>query len=342
MSHQITIADRGESVPAEPGETILEAMIQAGVAFSYSCQSGNCGTCKCEFVSGDIFELDYSEHALAAAERARGVILACRSQVWSDCVIRTIAAEELIVHPSRVMQCRVVEIADLTHDIKGLKLEIESGGPFTFSAGQYAQMEFAELPPHLVRDFSMANRPDDALLEFHVRHMRGGKASGYVAEKLKVGDRVKVSGPLGTSYLRENHGGPILAIAGGSGLAPIKSIVETALSSGATRPIHLYFGARAERDVYLEARLAELARSHANFFYHIVLSEPRGGTSRRTGVVTDAVAADFASLSGFKAYLAGPPVMVEAATELLKQKGLEIRDLHADAFYTVPGHHATK
>lgn len=339
MSHQITIADRGETVPAEPGETILDAMIQAGAAVSYSCQSGNCGTCKCEFVSGDIFELDYSEHALAAAERARGIILACRSQVWSDCVIRTIAAEELVVHPSRVMQCRVTEISDLTHDIKGVKLEIESGGPFTFSAGQYAQLEFAQLPPQFVRDFSMANRPEDPFLEFHVRHMPGGRASGYVAEKLKPSDRVKVSGPMGTSYLRENHGGRILAIAGGSGLAPIKSIVETALSQGATRPVYLYFGARAERDVYLEARLAELARNHPNFAYHIVLSEPQGNTSRRAGFVTDALAADFENLSGFKAYLAGPPVMVEAATDLLKQKGMETRDIHADAFYTVPGHH---
>jgi ferredoxin-NAD(P)+ reductase (naphthalene dioxygenase ferredoxin-specific) len=159
-----------------------------------------------------------------------------------------------------------------------------------------------------------------------------------VAAALKAGDMVKLSGPLGTSYLRAQHAGPMLCIAGGSGLAPIKSIVETALAGGFGQPVHLYFGVRAERDVYFEAELAELQNRFPSLRAHIVLSEPVGGTSatllpRRYGLVTEAVAADFPALAGFKTYFAGPPPMVDAATTLVRERGVESRDIHADAFF---------
>ncbi len=155
---------------------------------------------------------------------------------------------------------------------------------------------------------------------------------------LRIGDMVKVSGPLGTSYLRGQHSGSMLCIAGGSGLAPIKSIVETALEGGFGQPVHLYFGVRAERDVYFEAELAELQSRFSLFRAHIVLSEPGGETAttvlpRRHGLVTEAVAADFSTLAGFKAYFAGPPPMVDAATALVRERGIESRDIHADAFF---------
>jgi ferredoxin-NAD(P)+ reductase (naphthalene dioxygenase ferredoxin-specific) len=334
----VTVADLSQSVPAAEGETVLDALLAHGVGFSYSCQAGNCGTCKCELVSGDVTELEYSEHALSPEERSRGIVLACRSQVWGDVVIRRLDAEDFVVHPSRVMRCKVAGVARLTHDILGVALEIESGGPYAFSAGQFAQLEFG-FAPGMVRDYSMANRPESKQLEFHIRVMPGGSVSQRLASALKPGDIVKVSGPLGTSYLRSQHSGPILCIAGGSGLAPIKSIVETALASGFAGPLHLYFGVRAERDVYYEGELAQLQRRYPNFKPHIVLSEPGGvagsGTllPRRYGLVTDAVAADLPSLAGFKAYIAGPPPMVEAATELARGRGLTHRDIHADAFF---------
>ena len=338
MSFTVTVADLNQSAPAEEGETVLGALLAHGIGFAYSCQAGNCGTCKCELVSGDILELEYSEHALSADERGRGIVLACRSQMWSDVVVRRLDSEDFVVHPSRVMRCRVVEIASLTHDILRLRLEIVVGGPFTFSAGQYAQLELP-VAPGISRDYSMANRPDQQLLEFHVRVMPGGSVSHRIATALKIGDMVKVSGPMGTSYLRAQHPGPMLCIAGGSGLAPVISIAGTALASGFARPVHLYFGVRAERDVYFERELAGLQEHHVNFRAHIVLSEP-GTTSssgtllpRRYGLVTDAVAADFADLAGFKAYFAGPPPMVDAATALVKARALGLRDIHADAFF---------
>jgi len=217
-------------------------------------------------------------------------------------------------------------------------MDIIAGGPFAFSSGQFARLEFP-VAPGVVRDYSMAGRPDEKLLEFHIRIMPAADSvSRRMALSLKSGDMVKVSGPLGTSYLRAQHAGSMLCIAGGSGLAPIKSIVETALAGGFGQPVHLYFGVRAERDVYFEAELADLQNRFPSFRAHIVLSEPVGGTSatllpRRYGLVTEAVAADFPALAGFKTYFAGPPPMVDAATTLVRERGVESRDIHADAFF---------
>lgn len=321
-----------QSIPAQTGETILSNALQAGVSFPHNCQSGNCGACKCELIEGDVLELPYSEYALSAEERSRNLILACRTQVWGDCAVRMLEAEETVLHPSRVLRCRLLSLTDLTHDIKELRLAIESGGPYTFSAGQHAKLKFGPGIPE--RNYSMANHPDDATIEFHVRAVPRGQASGYVFTSLHAGAEVKVLGPLGNAYLRENHAGPILAVAGGSGMAPIKSICGSALRADPNRRIHLYFGVRDEQDVYLEPYLQELAGRHPNFSFEIALSQPMQATSRRRGLIRDAISSDFTSFANFKAYLAGPPPMVESVQQLLLDKGIALRDIHADAFYS--------
>lgn len=337
MSLTVAIADTTHVVPAEAGDTVLSALLSHGVGFAYSCQAGNCGTCKCELVSGEILELEYSEHALSASERERNIVLACRSQVWGDVVVRQLDAEEFVAYPSRIMRCKVIEAEQVTHDVLRLRLSILAGGPYTFSAGQFARLQFP-FARGIERDYSMANAPDDDLLEFHIRMLPDGAVSGRLAQSLNPGDEVRVSGPLGTAYWRSQHGGPMLCIAGGTGLAPIKSIVETALRSGVGSPVHLYFGVRAERDVYCESLLDEWQQRYPNFRAHIVLSEPGDSESggklpRRRGVVTAAVAEDFQDLQGVKLYAAGPPPMVDAAIELTRARGIPRRDMHADAFY---------
>jgi CDP-4-dehydro-6-deoxyglucose reductase/ferredoxin-NAD(P)+ reductase (naphthalene dioxygenase ferredoxin-specific) len=179
----------------------------------------------------------------------------------------------------------------------------------------------------------MANRPGEDTLTFYVRQVPRGQASGYVFTSLHVGAEVTVSGPLGNAYLREHHRGPILAVAGGSGMAPIRSIVESALENDAARQVHLYFGVRDERDVYLESQLSELASRHPGLSFNVVLSEPSRPSARRAGLVGDAVLADIASFEGFKAYVAGPPPMVEGLQRQLEARGMARRDIHADAFY---------
>ncbi len=326
------LSDPPEVVPAIEGETILESLLQANVAFPHNCQSGNCGACKCELLEGDTLELPYSEYALSDEERAQGLILACRTQVWGDCTVRALEAGEVVVHPSRVMRCRVVELTDLTHDIKRVSLAIEAGGPYSFSAGQHALLKFGPGIPE--RAYSMANCPDEDVLEFHIRHVPQGQASGYVFMSLHVGSEVIVSGPHGTAYLRDNHQGPILAVAGGSGMAPIKAILQTALRRTPEREVHLYFGVRDERDVYLEEYLRGLEREHPNLSVTIVLSRPTRPTQRRQGMVVDKVLEDIPSLEGFKVYTAGPPPMVESLQQRLEARGVRRSDIHADAFYS--------
>ncbi len=329
----IDIIDTAEAVNAEDGETILSAVQRAGVAFSHSCLAGNCGSCKCELIDGDIYELERSEFALTDAERASGLILACRTQVWGDTRIRRLAEDELIVHPSRILNCHVSHLETLTHDIRAVHLTPYGAAAFLYSPGQFASVEFL---PGIERQYSMAGIAADATLQFHVRRVPGGKTSTHVVEQLREGDAVTVRGPLGSSYLREQHAGPVLLVAGGSGLAPIESILRgifaQAAPGGERAPVRLYFGARAERDIYHEALLSAWARDYPWFSYDIVLSDD-SSTRRRRGFVHDALAGELASVTGMKAYLAGPPPMVEATTGFLKDQGMAMRDIHADAFY---------
>jgi len=331
MSFTVTFADRPDRVAVEMGQTILEAALAAGLPYPHGCRSGNCGACKSELIEGDVELSPYSEYALSEAERGQGLILACRAVAWSDATVRWLDPNETVAHPIRHMDCTVAGLEQATHDIRIVRLAIERGGPFDFSAGQYAQVTFDALPP---RDFSMASRPDDPVIEFHIRTTPGGAVSPYVASQLAVGETVKVEGPYGAAHLREAHRGPIVALAGGSGLAPIKAIVEEALAQGMGQPITLYFGARAERDLYLESHFAALSENHANLTFVPVLSEPGGPTERRTGYLADALASDFSDLDGAKAYLAGPPVMVETCTDALRKLRVRRQDVHADAFYT--------
>jgi naphthalene 1,2-dioxygenase ferredoxin reductase component len=326
------VGDPPQVAKAIEGETILTSLQLAGIAFPHNCQSGNCGACKCELIEGDVLELPSSEYALSDEERARGLILACRTQVWGDCTVRALDEAEVVLHPSRVMRCQVVQLTDLTYDIKGIEFVIQAGGPYSFSAGQHAQLKFGPGIPE--RAYSMANRPDEQRLEFHVRLVPRGQASEYAFTNLHVGAEVTVSGPHGTAYLRDNHTGPIIAVAGGSGLAPIKSIVDSALKEKPEREVRVYFGARDERDVYLEEHFQALTRKHPNVSYDVVLSRSVKPTSRRTGLVVDAVVEDMTSFEGVKVYSAGPPPMVEALQRQLESKGLNRRDIHADAFYT--------
>jgi len=230
---------------------------------------------------------------------------------------------------ARHLACRVVELQQATHDIRILHLEQPAGTRFDFRAGQYAKLGFADLP---LRDYSMASRPGEPRLEFHIRDVGDG-ASRYAVRRLALGETVTVAGPLGDAYLRADHAGPIIAIAGGSGLAPMKSIVETALHLGHAQAIRLYFGVRSERDLYLVEHFERLASAHANFQFIPVVAEP-GPSPRHSGLVGDAVLADVTDFAGCRAYLAGPPPMVEGTVEQLRARGLPAADIHADPFYS--------
>lgn len=229
---------------------------------------------------------------------------------------------------------RVAAIAAPTEDVRVLSLATELGSGFAFRAGQYVRLGFGDLAP---RDFSLANQPSEALLEFHIRVSGSGDVANYLRSHLAEGDTVSVEGPFGDAYLRPSHPGPILAIAGGTGMVPAKSITATALAAGVSQSIHFYLGARSERDLYPEPEFLEWEATHQNFKFVAVLSEPEQHSRRRRGYVADAVAEDFDDLSGFKCYIAGPPPMVAASVRLVAELGVAPDDIHADPF--VPGDH---
>jgi len=327
---QIRQADRQISVADD--RTILQAALEHGIAYPNGCRSGRCGSCKSRLIEGEVDLLPHTPFALTPEEREMGLILACRAQPKTGATVAWLGREEdRADHPMRVFKAKVVALDDATHDIKRVRLLPEGGVPLAFSAGQYAQLSFPGAPS---RDYSMANLPGQRELEFHIRRIPNGAASERVASMLAVGDEVTVRGPCGTAFLRHRHTGPILAIAGGSGMAPIKSIVETALNHGFRQPIHLYFGARQERDLYLTDHFWTVCEHHPNLTFIPVLSQVEQSLVYRTGTVAQAIAEDLQDLDGWQAYMAGPPAMADRVTPILLERGLQRDELHLDVFFT--------
>ncbi len=309
------------------GVNLLDALREHQVPMSYSCMAGRCGTCRCKVVEGNVLESGQEvQRPLGAADRQ---VLACQTFLTESCTIEIPEPDEVVVHAARIVKATVVAIEDMTHDIKRLRLR--PAKPLEFSPGQYVQLQFT---PEHIRPYSMAGLCDDGELEFHVRLVPDGRVTGYIANRLKVGDAVRVSGPLGSAYLRRKHTGPMLCVAGGTGLAPILSIVRGAMAAGMSNPIHLYFGVRSPRDIYGGQWLHCLQQEHGKLHVHTVVTSGRDSPKLRSGLVTDAIAQDWSSLSGWRAYLCGAPPMVEAATLLARQKSVAPEQIHADAFYS--------
>lgn len=308
------------------GTNLLDVLRENGVPISYSCTAGRCGTCRCKVLEGNVFESG-QEAKITNPDEGR-YVLACMSVLTESCVIEVPEPDEVVIHPARIVKAEVVAIEDATHDIK--RLILRPSKPLAFSPGQYAILQFT---PEHIRPYSMAGLPDDKELEFHIRIVPEGRVSGYVAQQLKVGDSVRVSGPLGTAYLRKKHEGPMLCVAGGTGLAPVLSIVRGALAEGMTNPIHVYFGVRSPSDIYGAQWLEALAKKHPNLKVQVVVTMGNDDPGRRSGLVTDTVAQDWRDLTGWRAYLCGAPPMVEAASLLVKQRGVQHEHVYADAFY---------
>lgn len=305
---------------------ILEAALDAGVPFPHGCGSGECGSCKCELLEGDVNLDRFSPEALSAEEEARGLILACRSRPVGDVRVRWLARS--VPLPMVRLDARVLGIERAAHDVVMLRVALPAREAFPFRAGQYAKLRFGKLP---ARSFSMANAPGDRWLEFHIRVHEDGKVSPVVAAQLRPGDPVELRGPFGVAHWGGACNAPLLLVAGGTGLAPITSILDAALRDG-QRPegIHLYHGVRAPRDLYAGEVLAARAQSLGFRFVPVFSEEPMSGA--RAGFVHEAVAEDFADLSGALIHMAGPPPMVEAMKALALRRGAAEERILADPF----------
>jgi naphthalene 1,2-dioxygenase ferredoxin reductase component len=310
---------------------ILEAALDAGVPFPHGCGTGECGSCKTQLLSGEVKMDAYSPDALSDAERGQNIILACRARVVSDVQVRWLSTAAATLRMVK-MQTKVNYVGHASHDVIIVRLSPPDGQKFAFHPGQFAKLRFAKLP---VRSYSMASQPGDADLEFHVRVVPGGAVSEYVASELKRGDTVEVRGPFGDAYWDEPDSarqGPLLLLAGGTGLAPIMSVLDAALGAGMPpAQIHMYHGVRAERDLYVSDRIASRVQERGIQFTP-VFSEQRVDNARQ-GLVHEAVGKDFVSLHNARIYAAGPPPMVDAVVSLATLRGAPGNQIRADAFY---------
>jgi CDP-4-dehydro-6-deoxyglucose reductase/ferredoxin-NAD(P)+ reductase (naphthalene dioxygenase ferredoxin-specific) len=328
----------GRTVTVAPEATILDALVEEGVEYPHGCTTGLCGLCKSRLIAGRVDLLDHYESALSDTEQDAGLTLPCRAMPLTDCVI-TPVQHDAMLPIVRTFDTEIVELRELTHDIRLVRLRIPDDLRFEFLPGQYATLAFGSAPP---RDFSMASRPGDSTLDFFIRRVAQGLVTDLVFRSARVGDRVRVKGPFGLAYLREAHIGPMLAVAGGSGLAPIWSIVATALERGMLQAMRVIVGVRTEQDVYLEDALASLAARHPNLSVDIALSDAAAPTSRRRGYLHEIIEQDLRGhdLAKWQAYVAGPPVMVDAVERVLKALGLPRGSCHVDPFLTAADRNA--
>ncbi|MDY0308518.1 MAG: CDP-6-deoxy-delta-3,4-glucoseen reductase [Castellaniella sp.] len=337
MSFKVTVLPAGREFLVEPGQTVLDAALAAGIVLPYSCRNGTCSTCQGRVVSGEYDAGQAPARILDAADLAQGHTLLCQARPNSDLLIEAREvrmADDIVV---RKMPVRVLSLDPLAPDVMEISLQLPSAEAFRFQPGQY--LEFI-LKDGSRRSYSMAcGQLEDHRLRLHVRHMPGGlftsRVFGVGAEPLKPRDILRIEGPLGSFFLDPDDSRPIVFLASGTGFAPIQAMVEGMLARGDTRPATLYWGGRRPADLYRQDLALGWQDRLPGFRYVPVLSEaaPDDGWEGRTGWVHLAVMADLPDLSGHQVYACGNPAMVEAARrDFIEQCGLAPEAFHADAF----------
>jgi len=332
MSFIIRIEPSGRTFSVEPGQKILDAALANGITLPYSCRNGACGTCKAGLRSGEVDYGEYQDKAMSAEERAAGKVLLCQARALSDATLEAHALDTPAGIVVKTLPARVVKLERAAHDVMVLSLKLPENQRLAFMAGQYIDIL---LKDNQSRSFSLANAPhDDALLELHVRHVPGGKFTDHVFNTMKEKDLVRLRGPLGTFFLREQSERPIIFIAGGTGFAPIKGIIEHAAAAGIRRAMDFFWGVRARRDLYRDELVQSWVVGGALRRYVPVLSEPQAGDAwqGRTGFVHSEVLADYADLSGHEVYASGPPAMIQAIKHHFFARGLAMDRLFYDSF----------
>ncbi|MES2013408.1 MAG: CDP-6-deoxy-delta-3,4-glucoseen reductase [Pseudomonadota bacterium] len=333
MTHQITIQPSGHLCTANAQETILESAINAGFNIPYGCRNGACGSCKGSILSGDVDYGDYAATALTDAEKAAGKALFCCARPLTDLTIECREINAGII-PPRIIPARVERKEQLSHDVMVLFLKLPSSEHLQFMAGQY--IEFL-LKDGKRRAFSLASAPHvDNMLELHLRLIPGGQFTQYVFNEMPDKAIMRIEGPFGSFYLREDSDKPIIMVAGGTGFAPVKGMIEHMLHKNIQRPVILYWGAKTLQDLYMPALPAAWAAEYPHIQFIPVLSDatPEDQWQGRTGLVHEAVLEDFAEqgLSQYEVYCCGAPAMVEVAHASFLKAGLAEDEFFSDAF----------
>lgn len=333
MTHQITIQPSGHICTSSVNETVLETAINAGFNIPYGCRNGACGSCKGTILSGEVDYGDYAANALSDAEKAEGKALFCCTRPLTDLTIECREINAGVI-PPRIIPTRVERKELLSHDVMALFLKLPSSEHLKFMAGQY--IEFL-LKDGKRRAFSLANAPHvDNMLELHLRLIPGGQFTHYVFNEMPDKAILRIEAPFGSFYLREDSDKPIIMVAGGTGFAPIKGMIEHMLHTGVQRKVKLYWGAKARQDLYMPALPEAWAADYPHIEFIPVLSDATAEDQwqGRTGLVHQAVLDDFSDhgLSEFEVYCCGAPAMVEVAHASFVQAGLAEDAFFSDAF----------
>ena len=339
--HSVRIEPHGRTLRVTPGQPILQAALSAGLNLPHSCKSGHCGSCRARLLAGAIHYPDGPPLGITAEEVGRGDILLCQARADSDLTVRARLIASVADVEIKTLPCRIARLTPLAPDVMQLWLRLPAVERLRFHPGQYLDVL---LENGRRRSFSIASPPHDSeALELHVRRVNGGGFSerlfGAAAGvgSLGTGALLRIEGPIGQFSYREGLG-PVLMVAGGTGFAPLKSMLRHMLETGIRRDLHLYWGARHTQDVYEEALVLEWVRRHPQLKFTAVLSEASAAEAahHRAGWVHEAVLADYPELARFEVYAAGPPAMIEAMRTHFPRHGLSAERLYFDSFDYAP------
>jgi CDP-4-dehydro-6-deoxyglucose reductase len=337
---QITVQPSGRAFSANPGEAMLQAAIRQGIGLPYGCKDGACGSCKCRKLEGVVVHGAHQSKALSAEEEAAGFVLTCCGVAQTDVVLESRQVTDESAFPVRKMPSRVLSLEKVSHDVMVVRLQLPANDTLRYHAGQY--VEFI-LRDGARRSYSMANAPHNGPgVELHIRHMPGGRFTDHVFSAMKEKEILRVEGPFGSFYLREESDKPMVLLASGTGFAPIKALVEHLQFRSSTRPATLYWGGRRPPDLYMDAWVRERCAEMPNLRYVPVISNalPEDNWTGRTGFVHKAVVEDFPDLSGHQVYACGAPIVVDSArAEYTASCALPPEEFYADSFTTEADKH---
>jgi CDP-4-dehydro-6-deoxyglucose reductase len=341
--HQVRIEPHARTLRVASAQPVLEAALAAGLNLPHSCKSGHCGSCRARLLTGEILYPDGRPVGISLEEEQGGHILLCQARALSDLVVEARLVANVADVEIKTLPCRIARLVPLAPDVMQVFLRLPAVEQLRFHPGQYLDVL---LESGRRRSFSIASPPhDSALIELHVRRVNGGgfterlfaPAPGGAVPPLASGSLLHIEGPVGQFSYRDGSG-PALMIAGGTGFAPLKSILRHVLENGIKRDIHFYWGARQARDIYEEPLVREWVRRHPKLRFTAVLSEASTAQAAqvRLGWVHEAALADYPDLSGFEVYAAGPPAMIEAMRSQFPRHGLPAERLYFDSFDYAP------
>jgi CDP-4-dehydro-6-deoxyglucose reductase len=323
----------GATFIVNEGESVLNAALRQGVMLPYSCKNGTCGSCKGQLVSGDVHYPFHPPLALSREEIGEGCALLCQAEPTGDLVIRAREIEAVRDIQVRKMPARVIEKKLLAPDVMLIRIRLPSAQRLQFLAGQYLEIL---LPEGKRRAFSIASPPQsEDEIELHIRHVDGGGFTGWVFDEMKERDILRLEAPLGTFFIRNDRlDRPMIMMGGGTGFAPLKSMLEDLLAHQDKRPVHLFWGARSQADLYLHEQARQWAEQNSHIRYSSALLEPGDEVPPDCfhGVVHEAVLQQYADLSGFDIYMSGPPAMIDVSRKAFIEHGAEKGRIFFDSF----------